>query len=73
MSERLRLHVATGAIRPDGEPLTIHFGSAELTEGMIAADLVATADLALLSSKSEAASPAGCRRADPQPARSETA
>ena len=70
VAERLRLHVGTGAIRPDGEPLTIRFGTAELTIGMGAADLVAAADLALLSSKSKAAEPAG---SDPQTASRETA
>ena len=71
VSERLQLHVATGAIRPDGEPLTIRFGAAELTGGMSASELVAAADLALLASKSEAAAPGP--GADPQPASRETA
>ncbi len=68
--ERLRVHVSTGATRPDGEPLMIRFGSAELVEGMDAAALVAAADLALLSSKSEGARSGS---AGPEGARPETA
>ena len=70
VAERLQLHVATGAIRPDGEPLTIRFGTAERTREMSPADLVAAADLALLSSKSKVGAAAG---SDPQTATSETA
>ena len=74
VSERLQLHVATGAIRPDGEPLTIRFGTAELTKGMSAAELVAAADLALLSLKSEIGeSASGPPATSGQPANSETA
>ena len=51
VAERLRIHVGTGAIGPDGEPLIIRFGTAELRGGMNASDLVAAADLALLSQK----------------------
>ncbi len=52
VSERLRIHVGTGATRPDGEPLLIRFGTAELIGGMEPAALVEAADLALLSSRS---------------------
>ncbi len=51
VAERLSLHLETGGISPDGESLTIRFGTAELSEGMSAESLVAAADLALLSSK----------------------
>jgi hypothetical protein len=37
--------------RPDGEPVQVRFGSAELTEGMTATELVEQADLALLASR----------------------
>ncbi len=33
VAERLRVHVETGAIGPDGEPLMIRFGTAELGNG----------------------------------------
>jgi diguanylate cyclase (GGDEF)-like protein len=73
VSERLQVHISTGAIRPDGEPLLIRFGTAELTQGMSASDLVAAADLALLSSKSESAESSGSPSDPrPQPASSET-
>lgn len=55
VSERLRIHVGTGAARPDGEPLVIRFGTAELTDGMGPPGLVEAADLALLSSRSASA------------------
>jgi GGDEF domain-containing protein len=51
VAERLRVHVETGAIGPDGEPLIIRFGTAELSDGMDANALVAAADLALLAWK----------------------
>jgi diguanylate cyclase (GGDEF)-like protein len=51
VSERLRIHVSTGATRPDGEPLLIRFGTAELVEGMEPGALVEAADLSLLSSR----------------------
>ena len=75
VAERLRVHVGTGAIRPDGEPLIIRFGTAELSEGMNACDLVAAADLALLSRNSESPEPEGDSPEvpRPQPASSEPA
>ena len=48
LAERLRNLVNVRCRRPDGEPILVRFGSAELCEGMSATDLVEQADLALL-------------------------
>jgi diguanylate cyclase (GGDEF)-like protein len=51
LAERLRNLVNVRCKRPDGEPVQVRFGSAELTEGMTATELVEQADLALLASR----------------------
>jgi diguanylate cyclase (GGDEF)-like protein len=54
LTERLRNLVNVRCKRPDGEPVQVRFGSAELTEGMTATELVEQADLALLASRAQA-------------------
>ena len=49
LGERLRNLVNVRCRRPDGEPILVRFGSAELIEGMTATELVEQADLALLA------------------------
>lgn len=54
VGDRLRDSVATTCKRPDGSPMEVRFGAAQLTEGMDGADLVEAADLALLASRTTA-------------------
>ena len=54
-TDRLLNKVAAACRRPDGGPVLARVGIAELREGMTGAELVAAADLALMSEKSRAA------------------
>lgn len=47
LGERLRNFVSVACKRPDGEPLLIRYGTAQLEGGMSAEELVARADLSL--------------------------
>jgi GGDEF domain-containing protein len=48
VGRRLAASVSELCRKPDGEPITLSFGSAELLEDLDGRDLVAAADLALL-------------------------
>jgi diguanylate cyclase (GGDEF)-like protein len=51
VAERISASVAATCIRPGGDPQTLAWGTAELAPGMEASDLLASADLALLTRK----------------------
>lgn len=51
VAERMAASVVATCTRPDGEPQTLAWGSAELTPAMQASDLLASADLALMTRK----------------------
>ena len=51
VAERVSAAVVSACIRPDGDPQTLAWGSAELAPGMEASDLLASADLALMTRK----------------------
>ncbi|HYH57843.1 MAG TPA: GGDEF domain-containing protein [Thermoleophilaceae bacterium] len=51
VAERVSQSVVASCIRPDGEPQTLAWGTAELAPGMQASDLLASADLALMTRK----------------------
>jgi diguanylate cyclase (GGDEF)-like protein len=57
LAARLRRTVQTRCLRPDGSPLTIATGTAQATPDMDADELLGTADLALMGSKSRTRSP----------------
>jgi diguanylate cyclase (GGDEF)-like protein len=52
LAARLRRAVPTQCLRPDGSPLTIATGTAQATPDMDADELLGTADLALMGTKS---------------------
>ena len=49
LAERLRNLVDVRCRRPDGEPILVRFGAAEMRDGMSATDLVEQADLELMA------------------------
>ena len=51
VAERISASVVAACTRPDGEPQTLAWGTAELAPGMEASDLLASADLALMTRK----------------------
>jgi diguanylate cyclase (GGDEF)-like protein len=51
VAERVSAAVVASCIRPSGEPQTLAWGTAELAPGMEASDLLASADLALMTRK----------------------
>jgi diguanylate cyclase (GGDEF)-like protein len=51
VAERISASVVATCIRPDGEPQTLAWGTAELASHMTASDLLASADLALMTRK----------------------
>ena len=55
LAERLRRRVEGSCLRPDGDPLRIETGSAELRPGMDGEDLLGGADLALMAAKAGSA------------------
>jgi diguanylate cyclase (GGDEF)-like protein len=57
LAARLRRIVQTTCLRPDGSPLTISTGTAEALPGMELAELLGTADLALMGMKARSRAP----------------
>ena len=57
LAARLRRAVQTKCLRPDGSPLTIATGTAQTTPDMDADELLGTADLALMGTKSRSRTP----------------
>ena len=51
VAERVSSAIVASCIRPSGEPQTLAWGTAELAPGMQASDLLASADLALMTRK----------------------
>jgi diguanylate cyclase (GGDEF)-like protein len=51
VAERVSAAVVASCIRPSGEPQTLAWGTSELAPGMEASDLLASADLALMTRK----------------------
>jgi diguanylate cyclase (GGDEF)-like protein len=57
VAERVAASVVASCTRPDGEPQTLAWGTAELTPEMKASDLLASADLALMTRKHQRTRP----------------
>ena len=51
MAERVSASIVASCIRPGGNPQTLAWGTAELAPHMQASDLLASADLALMTRK----------------------
>ena len=51
VAERVSAAVVASCIRPGGDPQTLAWGTAELAPGMMSSDLLASADLALMTRK----------------------
>ena len=67
VAERVSASVVATCTRPDGEPQTLAWGTAELTPEMQASDLLASADLALMTRKHQRGRPTRFRAEAPDP------